>query len=79
MATFPVFVKATATYVIEVSSDTTIGELKQKIYEKSQILPENQSLQFSGKFLKEDNQTLAFYNIQNSNTIHLAAAVVGGK
>lgn len=60
---------------VEVELSDTIEELKQKIQEKSGILSINQNLLFLGKYL-EDDKTLAYYNIQNENTIHLIIRII---
>ncbi len=56
--------------LLEVESSDTIEALKQKIYDKNNVLPEKQKLFFNGIELI-DGRTLADYNIQSNNTIDL--------
>ena len=56
------------TFTIEVGPSETIGELKNKIQDKSGILPDQ--LIFLGKSL-EDEKTLSHYKIKREDTFHL--------
>ena len=67
-----VFIKTTTgrTIIVQVDKDTTVLELKEKIYRQNGFPVEQQKLIFVGMIL-EDKLTMADYNIQKATTLHL--------
>ncbi|PWN31232.1 ubiquitin-domain-containing protein [Meira miltonrushii] len=56
---------------IEISLDSTVRGLKEKIAEKRNDIPaESQRLIYTGKVLK-DEETLQSYKLQNNHTVHM--------
>ncbi len=58
------------THEIEINSSNTIKEVKDKLIDKFNVQPSEQSLIFSGKKM-DDDHTVQEYYIQSESTIHL--------
>ncbi|KAI8148629.1 ubiquitin, partial [Fennellomyces sp. T-0311] len=75
-----VFVKALdgKTIVCRIRMDQPIQKLKDIIYDKQGIPPEQQSLTFEGKQLAQDTWLLKDYYIKSNDTVNLTVRLMGG-
>ncbi|KAJ3056594.1 hypothetical protein HK097_005757 [Rhizophlyctis rosea] len=59
---------------LETTSDLTLLELKEKLVSLLNVPMEQQRLVYSGRVLKDDEGTLASYNLKSGDTINVAKA-----
>ncbi|CAC5399894.1 unnamed protein product [Mytilus coruscus] len=60
-------------HLVNIRLSDTISNVKEKVQEKTGIPPNQQSLQFGNKILR-DNLTVFDYNIQNGSTLYIGLA-----
>ena len=68
-----IFVKSLSgrCYQLDVEWYSTIGHIKQCLYDKSNIPPSLQLYVFAGKLLTNDKTTISDWNLSKESTIHM--------
>ena len=66
----------TITFIVD--PNDTLETIKEKISEKSGIIPDNQRLIFNGKELTDNNQTLAECGVRHETIMHIVVRLPGG-
>ena len=59
------------TITVPYDYNKTIGEVKEFIWEKTNILPSLQLIVFAGRILTNNHQTLSQWNIQRETNLHM--------
>ena len=65
------------TIALDVETSDKIDNIKQKIYEKEGIQPDEQMLIYANKHINDD-KVLSSYNVQKDSTLHLMMRLLGG-
>ena len=58
-------------YELDVDRNNTIGQIKQCLYDKSNIPPSLQLYIFAGRMLTNDKATISDWNLAKESTIHM--------
>lgn len=74
-----IFIKTVSgkTITLEVETNESILNIKEKVYDKEKIPVEDQRLIFGAKQL-DDGKTLIDYEIRDTCTLHLFIRLIGG-
>ena len=75
-----IFVKTISgkTITLNVLQEDTVLNVKQKIYDREGVPPEEQRLIHMAKPMDKEDKTLYDYNVQKDGTIHLVLRLRGG-
>ncbi|CEJ90728.1 Putative NEDD8 [[Torrubiella] hemipterigena] len=63
---------------LDIESDYTVSQIKDKVEEKVGIPPVQQRLIYGGKQMTDD-KTAGDYNLSGGDTLHLVLALRGGR
>ena len=66
------------TKAVDISSEFTVAQVKQAIYDKEGIEVDQQRLIFAGRQL-EDERPIQDYGIEAESTLHLVLRLKGGR
>jgi hypothetical protein len=67
------FLKLNSTYVIDIDENATVGDLHEKILDKTGIPKKNYFLTSNGKYIENiKDAKLSNYKMENSTTVHMS-------
>ena len=66
------------TKAVDISSEFTVAQVKQEIFDREGIEVDQQRLIFAGKQL-EDERPIDYYGIEDDSTLHLLLRLKGGR
>ena len=66
------------TLAIDIDPNANIGDLENKVLERTGVVPDQFGLTFNGRTLSERTRSLNYYNISNRSVVNMTHRLAGG-